>query len=215
MRRMWSPILALAGTLILAGVAHAQGRGGFEVGAGVAMTTNPVETLSDALCPAGNTWATEGRLAWRFSRAVALEGSTAVHWEFAEDCVTILPPPDPLPPGPFERTLRDYPDGYPFTTSDVRLAFEPSSPSGTTWFRAFGGWGYMWGKEMPYWLAGGGVVFGSRIRFVLDAEWKWFDVPFDTTTQTFLDGVLISEEEGTGEESHSTFSVKLGFRLRM
>jgi hypothetical protein len=177
------------------------------------MTTNPVEALSDETCPAGTTWASEGRLAWRFSRAVALEGSTALHWESADDCTDVGPP---LPLGPFERTVRDYPDGYPFTTSDVRLAFEPSSPSGTTWFRAFGGWGYMWGKEIGYWLAGGGVVFGRRIRFVLDAEWRWFDVPFDSVTQNFLDAVLISEEVvDTGEESHNTFTVKLGFRLRI
>ena len=214
MRLIRSSVFALAAAPLLTGTLQAQGASGLEVGAGVAMTTNPVETLSDAICPAGRTWATEGRLAWRFSRAVSVEGNTALHWESAgEDCENGLVPPVPQE-GPFERTLRDYPDGYPFTTSDVRLAFEPSSPSGSTWFRAFGGRGYMWGKEIGYWLAGGGVVFGSRIRLVLDAEWKWFDVPFDSTTQSFLDGVLISEVEGTGEESHNTFAVKLGFRLR-
>jgi hypothetical protein len=206
-------MFALAAVMLLTGSVRAQGVRGLEVGAGVAMTTNPVETLSGASCPAGKTWATEGRLAWRFSRVVALEGSTALHWESGEDCVERDPP---LPLGPFERDVRDYPGGYPFTTSDVRLAFEPSSPSGTTWFRAFGGWGYMWGKKIPYWLAGGGVVFGGRIRFVLDAEWKWFDVPFDSITQSFLDAALISEEiTDTGEDPHTTFAVKLGFRLML
>ncbi len=210
MRWVGGSMFALGGALLMAGSARAQAARGFEVGAGVAMTTNPVEALSDEVCAAGKTWATEGRLAWRFSRVVALEGSTAVHWEVTGgECRAdeVLVPQE----GPFERTLRDYPDGYPFTTSDVRLAFEPSSPSGTTWFRAFGGWGYMWGKEIPYWLAGGGVVFGSRIKFVLDAEWKWFDVPFDSITQSFLDGALISEEiTGAGEESRRAHSPTSG-----
>lgn len=215
MRLIRSSVFALAAGSLLTGPLHAQGASGLEVGAGVAMIRNPVEVLSDATCPAGRTWAAEGRLGWRFSRVVSLEGSTALNFERAgEGCENGLVPPVPQE-GPFERTLRDYPDGYPFTTSDVRLAFEPSSPTGSTWFRAFGGRGFMWGKGIGYWLAGGGVVFGGRMKFVLDAEWKWFDVPFDSTTQSFLDGVLISEEVGTGEESHNTFTIKLGFRLRL
>jgi hypothetical protein len=203
--------VAFAG-LGLADGLHAQGTGGLEFGVGLAMTTNPVEVLSGEICPADRTWASEGRIAWRFSRAVAIEGTTALHWEKAGDCVNGLVPPVPQV-GPHERTLIDYPDGYPFTTSDVRIAFEPSSPSGSTWFRLFGGRGQMWGKGIGYWLTGAGAVFGGRMRFVLDAEWRWFDVPFDSTTESFQDGVLISQELGSGEESHSTFAVKLGVRF--
>lgn len=201
-------------SLGLAGGLHAQGARGLEIGGGLALTTNPVEALSGEICPADRTWAAEGRVAWRFSRAVALEGGTALHWENADQCVNGLVPPVPQQ-GPFERTLRDFPDGYPFTTSDIRLAFEPSTPTGNTWLRVFGGWGHMWGKDIGYWLTGGGVVFGRGIRFVLDAEWRWFDVPFESTTENFLDGILISSEEGSGKEPHNTFAVKLGFRLRM
>lgn len=207
-------ILSLS-SLGMAAPLHAQGASrGLELGAGVALTTDPAKVLSDTTCPADRTWATEGRIAWRFSRAVAVEGGTAIHWENAKGCTETGPPPVP-PAGPHERTLREYSGGYPFTTSDIRLALEPSSPTGSTWFRLFGGRGFMWGKDIGYWLTGGGVVFGRGLKFLLDAEWKWFDVPFESITQTFLDGNLISEEQGAGEESHTTFAVKLGIRLSL
>ena len=59
------------------------------------------------------------------------------------------------------------------------------------------------------------MVFGRGIRFILDAEWRWFDVPFTSTTENYQDGVLITSEEGAGKEPHNTFAVKLGFRLGM
>jgi len=182
-----------------------------EVGVGLARTQNPVASLSDEMCPAEKTWAGEGRAAVRFSQVIALEGTVAYHWENAGECVE-----DPVPAtGPFERTsMRATEAGYPFLSTDARLAFEPSNPSGYIWFRAFGGYGRMWSKEVGYWLAGSGVVFGGQLEALLDFEWNWFDLPTETVTQSYLDGVLIDEQTEVSDMSHSTFRIKAGLRLR-
>ena len=83
------------------------------------------------------------------------------------------------------------------------------------WLRAFGGYGRMWSKDIGYWLAGAGLVFGSQLTTVLDFEWNWFDEPFVTTTQSFMDGVLVGEASVPEERSRSTFRIKAGFRWRI
>lgn len=182
-----------------------------EVGVGLARTQSPVAALSNAMCPADKTWAGEGRAGVRFSRVVALEGTLSYHWENAgEDCT------DPVPAtGPFERTtMRATEAGYPFLSTDARLAFEPSNPTGYIWFRAFGGYGRMWSKDVGYWLAGAGVVFGGQLEALLDFEWNWFDLPTETVTESYLDGALIDEQSEVSDMGHSTFRIKAGLRFR-
>lgn len=209
-RRLSALPASLALTLSLPACAVAQG---IEVGLGFARTQNPVPALSDAMCPAEKTWAAEGRGALRFSAAVALEGTLGYHFENAGDCVNEVPPVPPT--GPFEQVFDRNPDaGYPFLSTDARLAFEPSSPSGHIWLRAFGGYGRMWAKDIGYWLAGAGLVFGGRLEALLDFEWNWYDVGFETTTRRFEDGVLQEEIVTHGESSHSTFRIKAGLRWR-
>lgn len=203
---------AIAVTCLLALGAPAGAAGQtLEAGVGIARTQNPVSALSDAMCPAERTWAGEGRAGVRFSRIVALEGTVAYHWESAgEDCA------EPVPgSGPFERTtMRAVEAGYPFLSTDARLAFEPSNPSGRIWFRAFGGYGRMWSKDVGYWLAGAGVVFGGQLEALLDFEWNWFDLPTETIVESYLDGALIDEQTEVSDMSHSTFRIKAGLRFR-
>lgn len=184
-----------------------------EVGLGIARTQDPVPGLSDAACPAEKTWAAEGRAALRFSAAAALEGTFGYQFENAGECEDEVPPVPPT--GPFEQVLMRNPEaGYPFVSTDLRLAFEPSSPGGPIWLRAFGGYGRMWGKDIGYWLAGAGLVFGGQLEALLDFEWNWFDVAFETTTRRFEDGVLTEEVVTQGEDGHSTFRIKAGVRWR-
>ncbi len=184
-----------------------------EVGAGIARGGSPPRALADDGCAVLTAWAGEGRGGLRFSRAASLEGTVAYHFASGETCG---PSRAPAPPtGPFEVTDRARPgSGYPFFTSDLRLAFEPSSPSGPIWLRAFGGYGRMWGPDVGYWLAGGGLVFGGQLEAVLDFEWNWFDVPFDDILRMYEDGVLISESTTSGETSHTQFRIKAGVRWR-
>ncbi len=185
-----------------------------EVGAGIARTQNPVKALSDAMCPAAKTWAGEGRVAYRFSRAAAIEGTVGYHWEKAGDECEDPVPPVPVS-GPFERTLTESPAaGYPFVTTDARLAFEPSTPSGPIWLRAFGGYGRMWSKDIGYWLAGAGLVFGGELEAMLDFEWNWYDVPIETTAESYQDGVLVDAQTEASDMGHSTFRIKAGIRFR-
>ena len=185
-----------------------------EVGIGVARNGSPPAVLSDDGCGADVGWAAEGRVGLRFSRAVRLEGNLGYHFEGGVSCA------DPVAPapatGPFEDTQLMVPDaGYPFFSTDARLAFEPSSPAGRIWLRAFGGYGRMWSKDIGYWLAGGGLVYGGRLETVVDFEWNWFDVPFEETARVFQDGVLVSESMRRGSTSHSEFRIKAGLRLRL
>ena len=153
-------------------------------------------------------------MALRFSRAVRLEGNVGYQWESGVTCADPLGPPPAT--GPFEDTRRTRPDaGYPFFSSDLRLAFEPSSPSGSIWLRAFGGYGRMWSKDIGYWLAGGGLVYGGGLETVVDFEWNWFDVPFEDTTRVFQNGILVSESMSRGTTLHSEFRIKAGFRFRL
>lgn len=185
-----------------------------EMGVGIARTQNPVQTLSTSICPAGKTWALEGRGGLRFSRIVALEGTVGYQFEKVGECADGSIPPIPST-GPFQQMLTTYPEaGYPFVSTDARIAFEPSSPSGPIWLRAFGGYGRVWSKGMGYWLAGAGLVYSAEIDALLDFEWNWFDEPFDEVTRDFLDGALIGEESIRLGRSQSTFRIKAGFRWR-
>ena len=183
-----------------------------ELGLGISRIQNPPDALFDTSCPPSRSWSGDGRVSYRFSRAVALEGTVGYNWETGDQCVI---EPEVVPPtGPFERATRVTPTGFPFVTTDVRMGFEPSNPSGSIWLKAFGGYGRMWSKDIGYWLAGGGLVFGGRIESVLEFEWNWFDIPFDETTEQFLDGILVGTSEGSGETSHTTFRIRAGVRWR-
>ncbi len=186
---------------------------GLEVGGGFARLTNtPPELFTPGNdCPPSQSWAGEGRIAYRFSRVVSIEGTGGYNWASSDFCVLA---PAPIPPsGPHSVSARDNPGGFPFFSSDARLAFEPSSPSGSMWLRAFGGYGVMWGKETQYWLAGGGLVMGQQLRTVIEIEWNWFDLPFTETTVNYQDGQLISTDRTSGSTSHTTFRLRAVFRL--
>jgi len=185
---------------------------GIELGLGFSRVRNPPAELFDSSCPASRSWSSDGRASLRFSRAVALEGTVGYNFETGDQC---RPDPVTVPrTGPFEQSSRTTPGGFPFVTTDLRLAFEPSNPSGPIWLKAFGGYGRMWSKDIGYWLAGGGLVFGGQLQSVLELEWNWFNIPFDETTRQFLDGVQIGTSQRSGETSHNTFRVRGGFRWR-
>lgn len=201
-------VAAAAGLLSVPGASMAQSP--FEAGFGVARNSSPPSELSDMGCAADVGWAAEGRGSFRFSRAVAIEGVLGYNFEQAVRCSAPLDPPVSG-----ERSFQTSTEaGYPFWSSDIRLAFEPSSPAGNMWLRAFGGYGRMWGKGTGYWLAGGGLVFGGNVQTVLDLEWNWFDLPFEETTQVFQNSAVVSESSTFGSTSHSEFRIKAGFRLR-
>ncbi len=203
------PVLAIAwpGTAL--------GQSGLEVGAAVATIGDPPRALAGAGCSTSRAWAVEGRVGWRFSSVVSIEGTGTYHVDTGNRCVEPVEAPAP-PTGPFERKTTVFPNsGYPFVSTDARLTFEPSAPAGRTWLRAFAGWGHMWSQDLDYWLAGFGVVFGGRTQIVADLEWKWFDVPFETTTESYLDGQLVSSEVTTGGRGQSPLALKLGFRLKL
>jgi len=183
----------------------------FEAGVGVARNPSPPAVLSDDGCAADLAWTAEARGGLRISRAVRIEGLVGYNFEQNVRCS------DPLAtPVSGEQSLQTSPEaGYPFWSSDIRLAFEPSSPAGSFWLRGFGGYGRMWGKGIGYWLAGAGVVFGGNLETVLDLEWNWFDVPFEQTVRVFQNSVVVSETVTTGSTSQSEFRVKAGFRLRL
>lgn len=183
-----------------------------ELGLGVSRISSPVQTLSDTGCAADNVWAPEAHVGFRFSRAFAVQTVSGMNFETGVKCSD---PADPPATGPGEQiVLSSDASGYPFLQSDLRLAFEPSSPSGPIWLRAYGGYGRMWSKDIGYWLAGGGVVFGAKVESVIDFEWNWFDVPFDETTRTFQDGIQVSETTVARTESHRTFRLRAFFRWR-
>ncbi|MDX1576867.1 MAG: hypothetical protein R3266_00215 [Gemmatimonadota bacterium] len=203
-------LLAL-GCSLSASPAVAQGLP-LELGVGVARAGDPAADLSDDGCAADEVWTGEARGGLRFSRAVRLEATAGLHFESDVRCATPAPAP---PTGPFSRTEVVSPEaGYPFLSTDARLGFEPSTPSGPVWLRAFGGYGRMWGKGIGYWLAGGGLVFGGGLQTLVELEWLWFDVPVEEVTRTFLDAVPVSETVTPREISHRTFRLKLGFRWR-
>ncbi|MFV1986471.1 MAG: hypothetical protein ACC682_04280 [Gemmatimonadota bacterium] len=185
---------------------------GLELGGGLTRMTNPPPALFEPGndCPPSQSWAGEGRIAFRFSRVVSIEGTGGYNWASSDFCV--LPPAAIPPSGPHSVSARTTPGGFPFFTSDARLAFEPSSPSGPMWLRVFGGYGVMWGKDTRYWLAGGGLVLGQEIQTVIEAEWNWFDLPYDQTTLNYQDGALVSTEKTSGSTSHNTFRLRAGFR---
>jgi hypothetical protein len=183
-----------------------------ELGIGVSRISSPVAKLSDTGCAADNVWAPEAHVGFRFSRAFAVQTVTGMNLETGVNCADPFEPPAT---GPGEQiVVSSEASGYPFLQSDLRLAFEPSSPSGPIWLRAYGGYGRMWSKDIGYWLAGGGVVFGAKVESVIDFEWNWFDVPFDRTTRTFQDGVQVSEATASGSDSHRTFRLRAFFRWR-
>ena len=185
---------------------------GLEFGLGFSRIRNPPADLFDSSCPASHSWSSDGRASLRFSRAVALEGTVSYNWANGDQCVDdpVLVPPT----GPFESTTRATPGGFPFVTTDLRLGIEPSNPSGSMWLKAFGGYGRMWSKDIGYWLAGGGLVFGGQLQTVLELEWNWFNVPFDETTRQFMDGVEVGTSQRSGATSHNTFRVRGGIRWR-
>jgi len=206
-------LLVLAGLSVTVAPVRAQ-RLPFELGIGIARNGSPPAVLSADGCAADVGWAAEGRASLRFSKAVRLEGNLGYHFESGVACTDPLGPPPAA--GPFEDTQRTVPDaGYPFFSTDARLAFEPSSPAGSMWVRAFGGYGRMWSKNIGYWLAGGGLVYGGQIETVIDFEWNWFSVPFEETARVFQDGILVSESMSRGSTSHSEFRIKAGFRFRL
>ncbi|MDX1396079.1 MAG: hypothetical protein R3195_16975 [Gemmatimonadota bacterium] len=192
-------------------IASAQG---FEFGGGLAQVTNPPAELFEPgnACPPSKSWAGEGRIAYRFSRAVSLEGTGGYNWASNQFCVL---GPEPVPAnGPFTVAERTNDGGFPYFSTDARLAFEPSSPSGPMWLRVFGGWGAMWSKDTQYWLAGGGLVIGGQVTTVFEAEWNWFDLPYVETLDSYQDGALVSSDSTTGQTGHTTFRIRAGFRWR-
>ena len=212
--RLVAGVPAVLGLLGLLGAPRAAIAQGWELGGGFAQVTNPPADLFDPGndCPPSKNWAGEGRIALRFSRAVSLEGTGGYHWASNDYCVLA---PEPIPDtGPYSTTSRYTPGGFPFVTTDARLAFEPSSPNGSMWLRAFGGWGVMWSKEANYWLAGGGLVISGRVTTIFEVEWNWFSIPYEETTDHYVDGVLVSSETASGNTSHGTFRLRAGFRWR-
>lgn len=202
-------VLAIA-TVLLAIPAGASAQ--LEVGGGFAQVTNTPPELFEPQnqCPPSRNWVGEGRLAYLFSRAARLEVTGGYHWASSDFC-SVSPPPPPET-GPGSITTRNNEGGFPFFSTDARLAFEPSSPSGPMWLRAFGGYGVMWSKDVGYWLAGGGLVLGQQVQTVFEVEWNWFSMPFTETTLNFQDGVLVSTDTTTGSTSHSTFRLRAAFR---
>jgi hypothetical protein len=183
-----------------------------ELGGGFAQVRNPPPELFESICPASRSWAGDGRIGLRFSRAFSLEGQVTHNFETGDQCVA--EPEVPPDTGPFERVTRETGAGFPYWTTDARLNFEPSSPSGNIWLKAFAGYGRIWDFDTGYWLVGGGIVFAAAIESVIEFEWNWIDVPFTETTEEFLNGALVSEETLTGHTSHSTLRIRAGFRLR-
>lgn len=183
-----------------------------EIGGGFAQIRNPPPELFESTCPPSRSWAGDARLGLRFSRAFSIEGQMTYDFETGDQCDAEPEPPPAT--GPFERVTREAGGGFPYWTTDARLSFEPSSPSGNIWLKAFAGYGRIWDFDTGYWLAGAGVVFAATIESVIEFEWNWIDVPFTETTEDFLDGTLVSGESITGQTSHSTFRIRAGFRLR-
>lgn len=203
---------AIAAALALALPLQAQSP--LEFGVGATRNSSPADGLSGANCAADVAWAGEGRVGLRLGSAVRLEGTAGYNFDTGVVCV------DPnlgIPPtGPFDLSRREPTvSGYPFISTDARLSFEPSQPAGGVWFRAFGGYGRMWGPGVNYWLAGGGLVFGGGLATILEAEWNWFKLPFDQIDEMYQDGILTSTVTTAGSESHSELRIRAGFRLSM
>jgi len=200
--------LAVAGVLGLAMLSPVAAAGQMiEVGGGISQIRNPPPELFHG-CKGSRAWAADARAGLRFSRAFSLAGTFARNWGSEGDCQAFEPPDA----GPFDRVTRVGTDGLPYWSTDARLNFEPSSPSGNIWLKAFGGYGRMWGPDTGYWLAGGGLVFGAAIQSVIEFEWNWFSLPYAETTQSYVDGTLISEDVVEGDASRSTFRIRAGFR---
>lgn len=182
------------------------------VGFGLTRSTNaPLALFDEDDCPGATAWSGEGGIGLRFSRIASLELNAAYHWSHPNTC--IVGPPTIPPTGEFSYFERDTRGGYPFWSSDARLVFESPDPRTSAWLRAFGGYGRMWVKDIGYWLAGGGLVFGGRLQTIIEAEWNWYSIPFEQTTFNYVDGVLVSTDVTNGSTSHSQFRLRAGFRL--
>lgn len=209
-RRSGFGIGAAAALLVLGAPPRAEAQTGVELGLGVARNGDPAAALSDDGCAADESWAPEVRAGLRLSRAVRLEGVLAYHFEADVSCAIGKPP---IPPQDGEiRSVSSPEAGYPYATSDLRLAVEPARPAGAAWLRAFGGYGRMWGKGTGYWLAGGGLVFGGRVATLLELEWNWFELPADELIVTFAGGEPVSERMERRATSHADFKLRFGFR---
>ena len=169
---------------------------GLRLGAEIGVAPDLRHRLDDDCADAAFFFGGRGSLP--FLRVLALESSTRLHVEVPAGCATVVAPIPQIPgEGPYTHTRLEVEDrGYPMVSTDVRLAIEPFVLTPPVSVRAFAGAGGMWGKWIPYTLAGAGLrVEAGPIGIALEAERWWFEVTELRFEREFVDGEPVSEEE--------------------
>ena len=144
----------------------------------------------------------EQRAEWflgaRLRAYLAIRATHAFHDAFDVVCPVESPEP-PIPQhGPYTRRLLEFGDDiqkHPYYASEIDLIAEPLPARWIASLRMLAGYGWIWRKDIPLWLAGVGIAAGNeRVRFVCDIKKYWFEVPYERVTYLYQDGILVDRQ---------------------
>jgi hypothetical protein len=148
--------------------------------------------------------------------AIALEHS-------GHDARGAICPEAPQPPvrdvGPDQRSRDIFPSaipGYPYGATTARLELEPAPAGFILRPLVTAGVGRMWSKHVTFVSYGAGIV-GEVSRLRIFGRWtrNAFSFPYETITEHYFDGKLVSTERTSSNsaERHNAFEVGADVRL--
>ena len=150
----------------------------------------------------------------RLHRHVAVQTTFVYHDDFDVDCDES--PPVPASGSYTVHALEAGPgiQKYPYYTSEIDVIAEPLPAQWVVSLRVLAGYGWIWTKDIPMWLAGAGFAAGDeRVRFVLDIRKHWFEVPCESVTYHYEDGVLVDRHAVSQDKNERPFAIMAGLEL--
>jgi len=183
--------------------------GGLQVG----YSPNKVSVFSTGYCSREEQLA-YGFVGVRLDRYLVVQTTFMYHDDFDVECAETSPHP-PIPAhGPYTASQRELEadiQGYPYYSSEIDLLAEPLPAQWAASFRVLAGYGWIWTKDIPMWLAGVGIAAGDeRVRFVLDFKKYWFEVPHEIVAYHYQDGVLVERHAVSQHTNEHPLAVVAG-----
>lgn len=150
----------------------------------------------------------------RARRCLTVQSTLMYHGYSDADCRESPPIPTH---GPYTWIGREFEAGvgrYPYYSSEINVIAEPLPAQWVASIRLLAGYGWIWTKDIPMWLAGGGIAAGNtRVRIVLDVKKYWFDVPYERVTYHYQDGVLVDGHAVPRHSNEHPYAIMAGLEL--
>ncbi|HSD33559.1 MAG TPA: hypothetical protein VLB49_16710 [Gemmatimonadales bacterium] len=211
-RRLLGLLLPLVAAGRLAGQARSPAR--FEVVVDAGLTGNAAAAFSeDQICTSGAALSAGARLRGGLGRWIGVEivGQLFSNFSVAACMVDLIPPPPQSGPYTYQYDFYDASVvGYPFAATGVRVQLVPLR-GGAAEVRAWGGLSRLWAKRITVPQAGLTALLGRRrVRALLEADTWWYRVPRHEVTLHYLDGQLVSRQDGVSRVQARTIVFRAG-----